>query len=315
MPATQAPWTRFRLCGPCQGVYSRYVRGSKLEEAKKGVVMSGFSFQYAVKFLCISNIPGTSQTTDSVVPGSYQTVVNIHNPHDVKVKFRMKLALSETTISKFVAGALPPDGMRRVTCDRILRGFFGDPDDLDFIHGAEGFLVIESTHSLDVVAVYSAAGEGSSVQSIDVETVKERRLERPEGGSCQGKHAVDLESEAPGPRPNPWSIGGFTFELVHPAGQANMFIETQGGLTGLNCGNLLNIKLGTPANSVEMRLVRYADPAWFVGTSAGFPVAPAQAMANPIGVPETVTIVGANIDMVQIRSPQNEVLLLCIAAD
>ena len=39
-----------------------------------------YRFQYAVKFICTSNIPGTSQTTDAFLPGVYQTAVNIHNP-------------------------------------------------------------------------------------------------------------------------------------------------------------------------------------------------------------------------------------------
>jgi hypothetical protein len=37
-----------------------------------------YAFQYAVKFICISNIPGTSQQNVSFVPGTYQTAVNIH---------------------------------------------------------------------------------------------------------------------------------------------------------------------------------------------------------------------------------------------
>jgi hypothetical protein len=275
--------------------------------------MAEFSFQYAAKFLCTANIPGTAQTTSSVVPGSYQTAVNVHNPHAETVRFRMKIALGDTFISKFVPGRIRPDAMTRVSCNRILREFFGGPDDLDFIHGAEGFLVIESTHSLDVVAVYTAAGQGGKVQSIDVETVKERRLERPVGGGCRGENAVDFETEVPGPRPNPWDIGGFSFSLDHPQNQANVFVETIGH-TGLNCGNLLAVKLGTPADSVEMRLVHHADPATVLATSNGFPVAPTQQITNLPGVPQMIAMVGANIDAVLIRSPENEVLLLCFAA-
>jgi hypothetical protein len=49
---------------------------------------------------------------------------------------------------------------------------------LTFIHGAEGFLVIESTDSLDVVAVYTAGKRGGEVESIDVEQVPERKIRR-----------------------------------------------------------------------------------------------------------------------------------------
>ena len=46
------------------------------------------------------------------------------------------------------------------------------------IHGAEGFLVIESPLSLDVVAVYTAGKRApdDAVQSIAVERVRERKV-------------------------------------------------------------------------------------------------------------------------------------------
>jgi hypothetical protein len=136
-----------------------------------------FAFQYAVKFLCTSNIPGTSQTTSSLLPGAYATVVNIHNPNSRAAGFRMKLAMATSTqidtplISDFIKETLKPDQATKVDCGRIRE--FG----LQLIHGFEGFLVIESTLSLDVVAVYTAAkigGEG--VESMDVEYVPERKL-------------------------------------------------------------------------------------------------------------------------------------------
>ena len=134
--------------------------------------MADFPFQYAAKFLCTSNIPGTSQTTTSLLPGSYQTVVNIHNPNSTTIRFRMKLALASLQnpqISNFIDGALKPDQAGKVDCGD-LRDF-----ELQLIHGFEGFLVIESTHSLDVVAVYTA-GTKEGVTSMDVERVFERYL-------------------------------------------------------------------------------------------------------------------------------------------
>ncbi len=134
--------------------------------------MADYPFQYAAKFLCTSNIPGTSQTTTSLLPGSYQTVVNIHNPNSTTVRFRMKLALASLEnpqISNFIEGGLKPDQAGKIDCSD-LRNF-----DLQLIHGFEGFLVIESTHSLDVVAVYTA-GTKDGVSSMDVERVFERYL-------------------------------------------------------------------------------------------------------------------------------------------
>jgi hypothetical protein len=104
-------------------------------------------------------------------------VVNIHNPNPVAAIFRMKLAVSTSTeidpplISNFIKEKIRPDQATKVDCGRI--GEFG----LHLIHGFEGFLVIESTHSLDVVAVYTAANHGSQgVVTMDVEYVRERKL-------------------------------------------------------------------------------------------------------------------------------------------
>jgi hypothetical protein len=89
----------------------------------------------------------------------------------------MKLALSTSTqidpplISDFIKEKLRPDQATKVDCSRI--GEF----ELPLIHGFEGFLVIESTLSLDVVAVYTAAKKrADGVDSIDVEYIRERKL-------------------------------------------------------------------------------------------------------------------------------------------
>ena len=128
-----------------------------------------YRFQYAAKFICTANIPGTSQTTDALLPGVYQTAVNVHNPQIVKARIRKKIA-SPLGISKYFDDALEPDGVIRITCAQIRD--FG----ITFIHGFEGFLVIESTHSLDVTAVYTAGGRQEQVSSIDVEQINERKL-------------------------------------------------------------------------------------------------------------------------------------------
>ena len=133
---------------------------------------SPYRFQYAAKFICTSNTPDTSQTTDSLLPGTYQTVVNVHNPSDSVAKIRTKVALGgKRLISRFVDGRLGPDEVTRFVC-RDLNDKFG----MKLVHGAEGFLVIESTTSLDVVAVYTAGPVRGDVASIDVEQLRERQL-------------------------------------------------------------------------------------------------------------------------------------------
>ena len=129
-----------------------------------------YQYQYAAKFLCTANIPGTSQATTAVLPGVYQTAVNIHNPNARVARVRKKLADRHGQITSFVDSQLKPDEATSVDCSQVQR--FGIP----FIHGFEGFLVVESTLSLDVVAVYTAGPRGGEVSSLDVEHVPERRL-------------------------------------------------------------------------------------------------------------------------------------------
>jgi hypothetical protein len=129
-----------------------------------------YRFHYAVKFICTANISGTSQTSPSVLPGVYQTAVNIHNPQPIKVKFRKKIA-SGLGISKYFDAIVGADAVQHVNCSQI--NDFG----IRLIHGFEGFLVIESTHSLDVVAVYTAGATGGQVTTIDVEPISERVFE------------------------------------------------------------------------------------------------------------------------------------------
>jgi hypothetical protein len=128
-------------------------------------------FQYAVKILCTANIPGTSQTTTSVVPGVYQTAVNIHNPTDRTVRLRQKLVLGPGQISGFIEDEVEGDGLLRIDCEQIVSRFG------PFIHGAEGFLIIQSPHSLDVTAIYTAGKRGGEVESMSVKQIKEREIE------------------------------------------------------------------------------------------------------------------------------------------
>ena len=81
---------------------------------------------------------------------------------------RMKIAVAGGQISDFKKSKLDPDEAAKVDCSAIAG--FG----IHAIHGVEGFLVIESDLSLDVIAVYTA-GKGE-VQSIDVEQVRERQI-------------------------------------------------------------------------------------------------------------------------------------------
>src|SRR4029450_4884986 len=99
---------------------------------KRALVQARYRFQYAAKFLCTSNIPGTSQTSSAVLPGNYQSAVNIHNPNGQTVYLRKKLAAANGAISKYFDFKLGPDEATSVDCGQV-RGF-----GLQLIHGFEG---------------------------------------------------------------------------------------------------------------------------------------------------------------------------------
>ncbi len=139
------------------------------KKAPEAAAVQRFPFQYAAKFICMTDIPGTSQQSAGLLPGNYQTAVNIHNPGKTTARIRMKLATSGT-ISPWKGAGLKYDEVMQVNCPQIQD--FG----VIFIHGFEGFLVIESNVSLDVVAVYTAAAVRGQVSSIDVESVRERKI-------------------------------------------------------------------------------------------------------------------------------------------
>jgi hypothetical protein len=132
-----------------------------------------YRYQYAAKVLCTANLPGTSQSTPSVLPGVYQTAINVHNPHEKAVTLRKKLAVAVPPggqkpgpVSRFSKESLEPDQAISISCNEVARDF-----GITFVHGAEGFLVIESTDRLDVVAVYTAGKRGGEVESIAVEQI------------------------------------------------------------------------------------------------------------------------------------------------
>ncbi len=168
-----------------------------------------FKFQYAAKFVCGFDPPGAFVR---VTPGQYATSVLIHNPQRKAVKIRKKVALTfppdtqdPGEVSDFITDTLGSDEALQVDCEEIgghppvspmfplsqsefFPGrdlFAGQPGSLGgFPPYIQGFVIIESTHSVDVAAIVSVGdlGEGppgvvpGNPRSLDVEYVPERRL-------------------------------------------------------------------------------------------------------------------------------------------
>ena len=143
-------------------------------------------FQYAAKFVCGTN-PGEIVR---VVPGTYATAINIHNPQSRPVAIRKKLALTfppagqaPGEVSDFIYDELGPDQALEVDCEEINNpGAFTFQTPPAAKPYMKGFVIIESERSIDVTAVYTLAimveveGEVQPFAvSIDVEEIRERK--------------------------------------------------------------------------------------------------------------------------------------------
>jgi len=126
------------------------------------------SLEYAVKFVC--GKVGL-QALFSIAPGSYFTDINIHNPNRETHSFRVKFAKDSIGIGGPISGwvtlSLRYDQALNVNCHLIQKS-------LHSTAFMEGFAVFDSRLSLDVVAVYTAAGMGGLVSTEQIVRVAAR---------------------------------------------------------------------------------------------------------------------------------------------
>ncbi|HEX8621066.1 MAG TPA: hypothetical protein VF718_03775 [Allosphingosinicella sp.] len=124
-------------------------------------------YEYAVKVVC-GRMDRDSRPP--VAQGVYATVVNVHNPGRL-ILTRRKVAVAGRgapgPISGFETLVLERDQAFHVDCEMIQRQA-GGVDSLD------GFLVIQSSNHIDVVAVYTTGKD--EVTNFHTERVPERRV-------------------------------------------------------------------------------------------------------------------------------------------
>jgi hypothetical protein len=132
------------------------------------------ALQYAAKFVCgeQESRKGSYAPPQLLAAGRYYTVINVHNPSDKTVTLRYKVATvlpngQPGPISRFFDTKLGPDQALFIDCSQIT-ALLKTQDKL-----VEGFVVVESETDLDVVAVYTAAGE-KKVESFKVERIPPR---------------------------------------------------------------------------------------------------------------------------------------------
>ena len=163
-----------------------------------------FRYQYAAKFVCGFDPPGAFVR---VAPGQYATTVAVHNPQGDSVTIRKKVALTfppaaqaPGEVSAWLYDEVASDHALQIDCEEI--GGHPPPGvtDSEFFPGRnlfgsgfppyiQGFVVIESSASVDVTLVMSIADLGEAPgerpgagRSVDVERVHERRIHRDDDG-------------------------------------------------------------------------------------------------------------------------------------
>jgi hypothetical protein len=121
-------------------------------------------FQYAAKIVCGREaLPGA-------VPQAYATSINIHNPNATPDTIRKSLVVTTPPGRQrpqrprgVATDLLPTDNALSTDCDDLRARVQGLPGSF------EGFVLIESTQSVDVVGVYTVPG------GIDVVPIPERQ--------------------------------------------------------------------------------------------------------------------------------------------
>jgi hypothetical protein len=150
--------------------------------------MATVIFEYAAKFIC-----GLQRDRDDLrlARGMYATEVNIHNPNDFLVRIsRKKLALTYPPgdqrpgeVLHLEPHGLKPDTAVAVDGLHVRNKLFGGTFPAPYI---TGFLIVQTTASLDVTAVYTTSFLDEQDQlvgppGIHVEQIKERqRTVRPD---------------------------------------------------------------------------------------------------------------------------------------
>ncbi|WP_447969782.1 S8 family serine peptidase [Nitrospira sp. M1] len=133
-------------------------------------------FHYAAKVVC-----GIQRDREDMrlARGIYGTAINIHNPGEKPVTFDKTLALTfppkeqrPGKVLRIATDTLGPGEALAVDCPDIQQRLFPNGFPTSYI---KGFVVIESSASVNVTGVYSAMNLQGENPSIDVEQIRERR--------------------------------------------------------------------------------------------------------------------------------------------
>lgn len=202
-------------------------------------------FEYAAKLIC-----GVQEDPKNLrlARGLYATAINVHNPNRQAAVFQKKLALTFPPEEQLPGKIMPisRDSLREdealeVDCVDVQKRLFPNGFPMPYI---KGFIVIRSTVSLDVTAVYSTnslgkdkccKAEAGEHSSIDVEQIRERRIEEPPGAKLADLIPVPM-ADPPNPpssfcklRDNNTLLITIRNQGAAAAGQSSTQVQFEGG--------------------------------------------------------------------------------------
>ena len=133
-------------------------------------------FTYSAKVVCA---PSLGKAGTALVPGTYKTAVNVHNPGSDAASIKKWVTLSPPQGQDAIRGEVIEETLAAKSAFDVdcihLKNDFGLPNGSK-VPGGKGFLVIESKSELDVAAVYTqraktSSGIGSGLEVEYVEPV------------------------------------------------------------------------------------------------------------------------------------------------
>jgi serine protease len=146
-------------------------------------VLPSAKYEYAAKLVCGPQLDARSMR---LALGFYATTINVHNPGSEEATVVKTLALTVPPggqrpgeVLRIAEDKLGPEQAMAVDCEDIRDRAFGGKAPAPYI---EAFVVIRSTRSLNVTAVYTTAtvsqdGVAKNHSSIHVEQIQERAIE------------------------------------------------------------------------------------------------------------------------------------------
>jgi 6-phosphogluconolactonase (cycloisomerase 2 family) len=195
---------------------------------------SPFQFEYAAKTIC--GLPRNVRNVELPLQ-RYATILNVHNPTAAMVVLVKRLALAfppgleqPGTVAPVALDTLLPDAALAIDCFDLRRRVSNLPSFF------EGFVVIQSTGTLDVVGVYTVPG------GVDVQDVRERPITVGAAKALYVSDSTHVAVYAPGATGNATPLRVITGPNTGLGGATGIALDATGRLYVANqLGNTITL--------------------------------------------------------------------------